>query len=698
MLLADLHLPAFIDAHLEWYVAAVLIIGGLAASGVADLLRFSPTRIWAISGVCFQESIRRRVLWIIPLTIAGVVVAVQLLNPIDEQDAVRQTIKYALFATGTLVVLVTIILACTNLPKEIDNRVIYTIVTKPTTRLEIIVGKIVGFARVSATLLLIMGVFTYGYAHLRAGHLQSKARSRLETMSPTDSGRLSLQHYADYGLLQSKTYARTADFQQYARLPLPQETNRWVNGDDEQSFVIGFDLPPALFPDPGTGQDNGGLQIVGQIATEYFDPNREWHPTPFPGTMPSAAEFKGFSLKEISRPAVTIEIQGPDKYNLIPSTEMPGGGFVELTGSKKSEDQQLLTLTAVSLDRVYQLPENRRRINVKFQGNGPIRYGVSRGAVHLFSPRLKSLGQSGVIESIKDADGQSAWPTFRGRELVGTQEFKGVADPAKGSVGVFAFRNVAVPSNDAPVPVELRCGIEGSGEEISSGESNTHAIVEVYNLKTGQTSPSLDLPIESNRTVFFNIPAEAVTGGNFDVRLRCQAPGRYLVLRNALASNPALQLVIGQESFAINLSKSLLIMWCMSLLVIIVSIFCSTFVSWPIAVVLSVVILLGHWGAQQIGDTNATGMGAQVAKDMFGVKNPAEAKVISSAVDSLSRALNIASKVLPDISQFSATEDIERGITIAPHVLLASIKVILAFGLPLTILAYAFLKRKEVAP
>ena len=196
MLLADLHLPAFIDAHLEWYIAVALIVVGILVSGLGDISRLSLTRIWAISGVCFQESIRRRVLWITPLTIAGVIVAVQLLNPTDEQDAIRQTIKYALFATGTLVVLVTIILACTNLPKEIDNRVIYTIVTKPTTRLEIILGKIVGFARVSATLLAIMGIFTYGYAQIRAGSLQSDARLRLESISSTDPGTLRAAGFA----------------------------------------------------------------------------------------------------------------------------------------------------------------------------------------------------------------------------------------------------------------------------------------------------------------------------------------------------------------------------------------------------------------------------------------------------------------------------------------------------------------------
>jgi hypothetical protein len=37
-------------------------------------------------------------------------------------------------------------------------------------------------------------------------------------------------------------------------------------------------------------------------------------------------------------------------------------------------------------------------------------------------------------------------------------------------------------------------------------------------------------------------------------------------------------------------------------------------------------------------------------------------------------------------------------VTIAPHVLSSSVKVILKFGVPLAVLSYLFLKRKEVAP
>jgi ABC-type transport system involved in multi-copper enzyme maturation permease subunit len=698
MVLSDFQLPAAVTAHLEWFVAVLIIVVGLLVAGVSDLSRLSWTRLWAISGVCFQESIRRRVLWITPLAIIGVVIAVQLLNPLDEQDAIRQTIKYSLFATGTLVTLVTIILACTNLPKEIDNRVIFTVVTKPTTRLEIILGKVVGFARVSALLLGIMGLFTLVYAQVRASQRQNTARERLQFISANDPQRSSLLHYASAGLLESKQYARPVEFQQYARIPGPSDDVRWLSGGD-QNALYGFDLPAEMFPEAAsdTAGDNGGLVIFGKIASDLGDGQPTTRPTPFPVKVPDPSSFKGYSLKEKAEPTVNIQILGSDKYDLVPPTELPNSGNTALDDGSGSKEQSLVTVRAQSLDRLAQVDADRRRIYIRVMGTGKIEYGFGRDSVRLFSPRLKSLGKSGFIESLKDAQGKPEWPAFRGQEIMGGQHLRGGADLSKVAMGVFAFRNVNTPVSAATLPLELKVGIEGSGEEISASESITRAVLEVVDVKTGRATESLNFPIESNRTAFFDIPADIAASGNFDVRIRCLGPGHYLVLRGA-ATGGALEAVTAKEPFIVNLCKSLFVMWLLSLLVIVVSIFCSTFVSWPIAVVLTAVILLLHWGANQIGESNTSGLGAQVTKDLFPTMGPAKGKVISSAVDNLSHMLNTVSKIMPDISQFSATEDIERGIMITSGILLESLKVIAAFAIPLTMLAYVFLKRKEVAP
>jgi len=105
----------------------------------------------------------------------GVIAVAQLQKPIDEQDAIRQTTKFLPLRPPVW---------SSNRPARSSSGLqptcrgrsktasIFTVVTKPTTRLEIVLGKILGFARVSAAILFIMGLFTWGYLHVRALSLQ----------------------------------------------------------------------------------------------------------------------------------------------------------------------------------------------------------------------------------------------------------------------------------------------------------------------------------------------------------------------------------------------------------------------------------------------------------------------------------------------------------------------------------------------
>src|SRR3954471_24694480 len=220
MILTGGLMPAFIQENLQWWICGAIAVLGLVVYGFRDLLRLSGGRVWAISSVCFAESVRRKIWLITPLAIVGVIVVAQLQRPMDERDAIRQTIKFCLFATGLLVTITAIILACTNLPREIENRVIYTVVTKPTTRLEIVLGKILGFARVSALILLIMGLFSWIYLHVRAWRFDAGIRERLNTAGLVDPvSRPTLEYYRDAGLLTARAMALTTDMQVYSRVP-----------------------------------------------------------------------------------------------------------------------------------------------------------------------------------------------------------------------------------------------------------------------------------------------------------------------------------------------------------------------------------------------------------------------------------------------------------------------------------------------
>ena len=52
----------------------------------------------------------------------GILAVSLLARPADEMDAIRQTITYSLFASSVVVVIAAVLLAATNLPKEIESR------------------------------------------------------------------------------------------------------------------------------------------------------------------------------------------------------------------------------------------------------------------------------------------------------------------------------------------------------------------------------------------------------------------------------------------------------------------------------------------------------------------------------------------------------------------------------------------------
>jgi len=284
-------LPPMIDQYLEWWIGGFIIVFGLFIYGLRDLLIFSPSRVWAISSVCFAESIRKRVLWITPLAILGVILISQFQRPIDEADAVRQMLKVCLFASGVVVTITAVILACTNLPKEIENRVIFTIVTKPITRLEIVFGKVLGFARVSAAILLIMGLFTFGYMYFNSFSLQRGIGQRLETIEAGAAVRPTLEYYRDNGLLTARGLASAQSMRILAREPDSKPGDNfqeaWILGT-EGDVLVAFDLPPELLIPPGDATNtplSAGLVVQVKVG---FDARLAPKPVAAPSVLPPA--------------------------------------------------------------------------------------------------------------------------------------------------------------------------------------------------------------------------------------------------------------------------------------------------------------------------------------------------------------------------------------------------------------------------
>ncbi len=694
-LLADL--PAALTDHLIQVAGAVVVLVGLLVFGLADLARFSWRRVWAISGVCFAESVRRRVLWIIPLAILGLVAVVQLQQPSDEQDAIRQTTKFCLFASGLVVVLSTLILACTNLPREIENRVIFTVVTKPTTRLEIVLGKVVGFARVSFAILLVMGLFTWGYLHLRARLLSGDLEQRLARNEVEPISRPTFRHYVQAGLLNAKTLADPVTMNIYGRPPVAGSHRRYLN--PEGYLLVPFVLPPDLFSYGGQDAkqfaDKPGLVFQIKLGS---DPARPAKP---PATRPGGPPVP--PPAPAGPPQVVVQVFDGN-VNALMSPQQLNGMNVPLAPAGPDGRAGTTTVVAplTATGPLARLPFVYVALSPgNTTGNGPALWVDDDPAVPAVQVQVlvadaggNPTGMRTLTPADPAAPDRPGRLTFTGRDGTYGQQLKG--DPAGGSADcVFEFRGTPIAASaaaaDGTVPVELRVGIEKNGDT-SSVDVPTDVAMTVTDPATGRSAAVPAVHPENNRTLYASIPLDLARTGDFDVSLRCVSPEQWVGLKPT-----SLAVVRADSSFGLNLAKSLTILWLLSVLVTSISVFCSTFLSWPTAVVFTVVLLFGRWGLNELGDAASAGLGRTFTSD-FGVTNPASATALAGSVDLLNKVFKTVATVLPDVSAFSATDDIDRGVSIPARTLGDATGMLLGFGLPLTVLAYVIFKHKEVAP
>ena len=697
-------LAPWIGDYLVWWLAAIIVIGGLAIFGASEVLRLSLRRMWAISSVNFAESIRRRVLWLTPLAILGVIAVSELQHTRDPQEAIRQTIKYCLFASALLVTVTAVILACTNLPREIENRVIFTIVTKPTTRLELVIGKVLGFVRVSGLIVMLMGLFTLAYLELQNWELSRQISAMLD-IEKDPSTRQTLVGYQSAGLLSTKSLQDAGNFQVFEHVPA-QTGPQWITGGQGYEFVVPFEIDQRAKTAIGQATEETPRAQVAVFTTMHLTRNT---PTtedlksirdrrlPLEQSDQPGAPAIGPSLpttQPTTRPAgrpipqITVRIVDEDLNSMVAPNDINQGKAVNATPAPDGSYLMVAPLSPAAAAKIL----SRDRIQVEIIPETPsVEYEVAEKPTALIVVHPDGTGDA--IQPAPDPQhpGQPAPPRFisntnrYGLQVMGSSK-------GAGSVAAYWFRGVDVPGSDrGTVDFRFRAGVERSGD-FDPSQMWSLVTLEIINRKTGESSG--EIPFHPETNVDFPVPvgAKFVAGGDFDVHVRGKEDGQFLGL-----TRTSVQFISAEHTFVVNLLKSLSILWFLSILVVIIAIFTSTFLSWPIAVVLTLLILLGHWGVEQLGDALNPGVGRSIATD-FGFRSDTQTTVVSSSVDALAKLLRGLSTVLPDVSRFPVIEDISRGVSIPPRSLLDSLAVLACYGLPLLVLSFVILKNKEVAP
>lgn len=139
------------------------IVNGVA-QGLMDLFSLSPRRLAALTALTFKEAVRRKALLVFVVFAVLFMFAGWFITGGTQQQKDFQTKVYVSFALRTMTWLLlplVLLLSCWGIPEDIKQRSLHTIVTKPARRLEVVLGRMLGFGAIGTVILAVMGLVGY---------------------------------------------------------------------------------------------------------------------------------------------------------------------------------------------------------------------------------------------------------------------------------------------------------------------------------------------------------------------------------------------------------------------------------------------------------------------------------------------------------------------------------------------------------
>jgi hypothetical protein len=136
-----------------------VVLWGRELGGIlSDLVSVSPRRVFALAQLTWREAIRRKALLVFVVFAILFMFAGWFLQSSDlgAELQVKVYVTFVLRAISWLILPVVLLLSCWGIPEDIKQRSLHTVVTKPARRLEIVLGRMLGFSIVATVILVVM--------------------------------------------------------------------------------------------------------------------------------------------------------------------------------------------------------------------------------------------------------------------------------------------------------------------------------------------------------------------------------------------------------------------------------------------------------------------------------------------------------------------------------------------------------------
>lgn len=158
----------------------------------------NPRRIWVIASHTFTQLVRMKIFYFLAV-FAVIILASNLLNiqdigrpDLEGMDVLRMIRSTSLGVMTLFSVVIGVVATALLLPKDVEDRTLYTILAKPVPRLDYLLGKLAGVLLLIFVSLLVMDLLMTGVLALRTNMVVQEQMTRFAEWPQVERERLEL--------------------------------------------------------------------------------------------------------------------------------------------------------------------------------------------------------------------------------------------------------------------------------------------------------------------------------------------------------------------------------------------------------------------------------------------------------------------------------------------------------------------------
>ncbi len=638
---------------------------------------------------------------------------------------------------GTLTLLCSILLTVMvtimtplSLPTDIQQQTIYTVVSKPVRRIELIWGRMLGYMFIVTVLMLAFGGISLLYLQRTVGGTLAEIELQAEKAKP-------------YDLLLLPPVEEVAS--------LPQRGNKLfvvgTVGDELHFRIFSFDGKTVV-----DTSEKKLTEKAEQIASLKKDLTRLWPPHPLASTeknylVSTVASVVGYSLKDVNISLYEQKMDQADQLRVRMQARVPVKGSLSFLDAHGMPH-------AVGIDVGAEQPMKEPRSHIEGATPSAAIWRFGREVPDPYSPpgRVIFLNRQipvrdfifpGTVEweldrvdtlnaQIKAARAERNYPgvsTARlakldaainrnGQELERAQgdyramlkrvedlkaEASALASSGKSREAADARRKVAALSSPR-IKIEMTFNVYRTTKG-KIGEA-VYAEIEAINPITQRKYEGDVFPIKEYYTNQVTFPAAILAGsdGTLQVQVRCLTNSQYLGMGES-----DLYLLSSSGNFGFNYMKGLFGVWLQAMVLTAIGVFAGTFLSWPVALLTTIFFFVaGQLAFAFLVDIARQAiLGGGPFESLIRIVShdnqmseltPTGAVVLAKTFDSL--AMPVMSRIVylvPNFQALDVSNLVADGFMVSWRVIASNLLLAVGYALPFSFAGYLILKNREVA-